>query len=226
MEFEKNPDGTDKLDEQGNPIPKVTEHKDDEVAKVNAQLVEELKEERVKIALLEGILKEKETVIEKQPKAPETDEEKLEALLDKKIKERDALNAKANKTAAFEKFITENKEFHPDNDPLGLKRKALQQKLDQFNTDKLTTVEEFSAVIGDAKSLLGGNDNHVDTTKGQNPYSNPPRSNPNPNGRKDDELSPKEMKLIQTTGKTKEQILKLKAKNPEFLAQILEHVRD
>jgi len=226
MEFEKNPDGTDKLDEQGNPIPVKVTDTDEEVAKVKAQLVEEIKELRLKNGIMEGLLKDKKPEAPVQPKAPETDEEKLEALVEKKLKEKEASSAKANKTAAFEKFVTENKEFHPDNDSLGLKRQALQRKLAQFNTDELTSVEEFYSVIGDAKRLLVGNDNPPETFKDKNPYSNPGKINSNPSGKRDEELTPKELKLAQTTGKTKEQILKLKIKNPEYLAQLLEYVRD
>jgi hypothetical protein len=228
MEFEKNSDGTDKLDEQGNPIPvKIIDEKEKEAAKVNAGLVEELKDLRLKLGITEGLLKEKSEVKpEVDPNKVLTDEEKLEALLDKKIKERDALNAQANKKAAFEKFIMDNKEFSPENDPTGLKRDALQKKVNQFNVDSLTKVEEFLSVIGDAKTLLLGNDSTVDTTKDKNPYSNPGKTQPNPDGKKEDILTLKELKLAQTTGKTKEQILKLKIKNPEYLAGLLQYVRD
>ena len=229
MEYQKDENGVEILDEQGNKIPiEITEdEKGKEAAKVNVQLVEEIKDLRLKLGITEGLLKEKsEKKPEVDPNKVLTDDEKLEALLDKKIKERDASNAQANKKAAFEKFIIDNKEFSPENDPTGLKRDALQKKVNQFNTEGLTKLEEFLSVIGDAKTLLLGNDSPVDTTKDKNPYSNPGKNQPNPDGKKEDILTPKELKLAQTTGKTKEQILKLKIKNPEYLAGLLQYVRD
>ena len=227
MEFEKNEDGTDKLDENGQPIPvKVIDEKDKEFAKVKDQLVGEITELRTKLQITQGLLDKKKEEPEVDPNKVLTDEEKLEALLDKKIKERDALNAQANKKAAFEKFVAENKEFSSENDPTGLKRNALQEKFNRFNTDGLTKVEEFLSVIGEAKTLLLGNDSPVDTTKEKNPYSNPPKAPNNPPSKRNDELTPKELKLIAQSGTTKERIMKLKATNPEYLRSLLEYVRD
>ena len=227
MEYQKNEDGTDKLDEQGNPIPvEIADEKEKEFAKVNTQLVEEIKELRLKLGITEGLLKDKEKEPVIDPNHVLTDEEKLEVLLDKKLKEKTALDAKANKKAAFEKFVAENKEFNPENDPTGLKRDALQKKVDRFNTEGLTTVDEFLSVIGEAKTLLLGNDKPIEPSREQNLYSNPGKLNNNPSGKKDDELTPKELKLAQQTGKTKEQILKLKLKNPEYLEGLLKYVRD
>jgi len=226
MEYKKNQDGTDELDEQGNPIPVTITDEGKESAKVQAQLVDEIKDLRLKLGISEALLKDKE---EKKPETPPgelTDEQRLEALLDKKLNEKAASDAKANKKAAFEKFIAENKEFNPDNDSTGLKRDALQKKLDRFNTEGLFSVNEFLTVIGEAKTLLLGNDNQADTTKDKNPYSNPQRSPNTPEGKRDEGLTPRELKLAQITGKTKEQILKLKLKNPEFLAGLMDYVRD
>lgn len=228
MEYKKNPDGTDMLDENGQPIPiEVTDDKEKEFAKEKENLVNEIKDLRLKLGITEGLLKEKSE--ERPPVDPNhvlTDEEKLEALLDKKLKDKAALDAKANKKAAFEKFVAENKEFNPENDPTGLKRDALQKKVDRFNTEGLTTVDEFLSVIGEAKTLLLGNDKPIEPSREQNLYSNPGKLNNNPSGKKDDELTPKELKLAQQTGKTKEQILKLKLKNPEYLEGLLKYVRD
>ena len=228
MEFEKNPDGSDKLDENGQQIPvKIIDDKEKEAARVNANLVEEIKDLRLKLGISEGLLKEKsEKKPEVDPNKVLTDEEKLEALLDLKLKERDALNAQANKKAAFEKFVTEHKEFNPENDPTGLKRDALQRKFNSFNTDEFTKVEEFLSVIGDAKTLLSRNDSTIETPREPNLYSNPGKLPNNPPAKRNDELTPKELKLITQSGTTKERILKLKATNPEYLEGLLAYVRD
>lgn len=224
MEYKKNEDGTDMLDENGNPIPvEITDEKEKEAAKVIGNLVEELKESRLKLAITQSLLDEKnKPPVEAKPL---TDEEKLELAIAKKLAERDASNAQVNKKTAFEKFITEHKEFHPDNDPTGLKRAALQNKFNRFNTDGLTTIDEFTTVIGDAKKLLLGNDIPIDTSKGTNLNSFPtPKSDPS--GKQNEELSPKELKLSQMPGSTKEKIIKLKLKNPEYLDTLLKFIRD
>lgn len=227
MEYQKDENGVEILDEQGNKIPlEITDNKEKEAAKVQADLVSEIQELRLKLGVTQGLLDAKDTPPVIDPNKVLTDEEKLEALLDKKIKERDALNAQANKTAAFEKFVTEHSEFNPENDPTGLKRDALQKKFNQFNTDGLSKVEEFISVIGDAKTLLLGNDSPADTTRETNLYSNPGKQNNPPPAKRNDELTPKELKLITQSGTTKERIMKLKATNPEFLEGLLAYVRD
>lgn len=227
MEYKKNEDGTDILDEEGNPIPiEIVTDEAKEAAKVKEQLVEELKELRLKNGILNDLLKSKEPEVI-PPKEPVTDEEKLEVLLDKKLKEREASNAQANKKAAFEKFVTDNKEFHPENDSLGLKRGLLEKKFAQFNTETLLTIDEFYSVIGDSKKLLVGNDNQLDISKGDPiPYSQAPTPKGIPPAKKVEDLTPKELKLAEQTGRTKEQILKIKLKHPDFLADLLTRIRD
>lgn len=226
MEYKKNADGTDELDAQGNPIPvDNTDDKEKEAAKVIANLTEEIKQERIKRSVAEALLEENKKNVPPAPEKPLTDDEKLEALVDKKLKEKEASNAVANKKTAFEKFVTENKEFHPDNDPTGLRRDALQKKVNQFNTEGLATVEEFLSVIGDAKTLLLGNDTTIETSKDKKLDSFPtPKGDPA--GKRNEELTPKELKLAQMPGQSKDKILKLKAKNPEYLETLLEFVRD
>ena len=226
MEYKKNPDGTDMLDENGQPIPvEITDEKDKEAAKVNQQLVDEIKELRLKLGITEGLLKAKDE-IPLDPNKPLTDDQKIELLLEKKLKEKEALSAQDNKKSAFEKYIREHSEFNPENDPTGLRRDALQKKFAQFNTDGLTKVEEFYSLIGEAKILLLGNDKPTDISRETNLYSNPGKSNNLPPAKKNDELTPRELKLIAQSGTTKERVLKLKATNPEFLASLLDYVRD
>lgn len=235
MEYEKNPDGSDKLDEQGNPIPveKVTD-KELEAAKVekleklekdNTSMVEELKAMRNKLGTAEGLLKaqtDKKLEVEK-PKDL-TEDDKIALAVKKVLDDKDASNAQANKKAAFEKFVTDNKEFSSENDPTGLKRNALEEKFNRFNTEGLSTIDDFIAVIGEAKTLLTGNDKPLETPKDKNPYPNSaPKSSPE--GKEEEELTPKELKLAETTGRTKEQILKLKNSDPDYLEGLLEFVK-
>lgn len=226
MEYKKNEDGSDALDEQGNPIPvdNTDKNPEDDNKKVIANLVEELKELRLEKGIIQDLLDAKKTEEEK-PKVG-SDEEKITQLVEKTLKEKESLNAKANKKAAFEKFVIENKEFHPENDAAGLKRQALEKKFNQFNTGELTSIDEFYSVIGDAKSLLTGNDNRSENQRDKNPLPNPPTPKSDPSGKVPSELSPKEIKLMEQTGRTKEQILKIKKSHPDFFEELLEHVRD
>lgn len=228
MEYQKNEDGTFILDEQGEKIPvEIINNEVKESDKVLANLVEEIKDLRLQNGIIKGLLDKKdETPIVPDPNKVLTEDEKVASIVEGILQKKESSNAQANKKAAFEKFVTENKEFNPDNDPTGLKRDALQKKFNRFNTDGLISVDEFLSVIGEAKVLLLGNDKPIDITKDKNPYSNTPTPRNNPLAKDNEELSPKEIKLAETTGKTKEQILKLKLKHPEFIAELLTHVKD
>ena len=228
MEYEKNPDGTDKLDENGNPIPVEIANTESEADKlVKTQLVQEIKDLREKNALQKALL----DATKGEPETPKpaealTDDDKIAAAVEKILQQKQSSDAKANKTAAFEKFIATNKEFHPENDELGLKSAALLKKFNQFNTEGLVTIDEFLVVIGDAKRLLVSNDSPQDPSKDtKTPYPNStPRGTQQ--GREESKLSPKEKKLAETTGRTEEQILKMRQKHPDFLESLLEHIRD
>lgn len=230
MEYKKDKDGNFLLDENNEKIPvELTDEQKEADAKLTAALaplVEEVKELRLERGMLKDLLKTKEEITPLKPAEPVTEEEKLSAAIKKALDAEKSSNAQAAKRTAFEKFIMENKEFHPDNDSLGIKRDALQKKFAQFNTDGLSTVEEFTSVIGDAKRLLVGNDNRQVTTDGRTiiPQAPIPRNSLKPIV--DQELSPKEIKLMETTGRSKEQLLKMKKNHPDMLEGLLEFVRD
>lgn len=228
MEYKKNADGTDMLDENGNPIPVEITNKGTEADKIKAALaplVEEIKELKTSNSLLKDMIKNNEKPTPLEPAKPLTDDERIAQIVNSVLQKEKSSDAQANKIAAFEKFVTENKEFHPDNDPTGLKRDALQKKLDSFNTGHLTKVEEFLTVIGDAKTLLMGNDSSQDTSRG-NQIPNSPTPKGSPSGKQDEILTPRELKLAEQTGRTKEDILKMKTKHPALLQDLLDYVRD
>lgn len=227
MEYKKNADGTDFLDENGNKVPIEVTNDTDEAAKVKAQLVEELKELRLQNGLMKGLLEKANTPPEPLPDPNKvlTEDEKIALKVKEILNSEKASDAQANKKAAFEKFVTDDMEFNPENDPTGLKRDALQKKFNQFNTDGLSTVEEFMAVIGDAKTLLKGNDTRLEPSKVKTPYSNVPTPQSKPNGREEEVLSPQEIKLADSTGRTKEELLKIKLKHPDLVRDLLEFVK-
>lgn len=228
MEYKKNEDGTDMLDENGNPIPVEPQGEPagtDAIASAIAPLVSELKELRASNSLLKDMLEHKEDPKPEQPVQPVTEEEKIAAIVKNVLQANKSSDAQANKEAAFEKFVAANKEFHPENDSLGLKAKALKDKFNQFNTEKLSSVDEFLAVISDAKRLLVGNDTQPEPSLDVNKLPSSPAPRNQPSSKPTEELSPLEIKLAEQTGRTKEQIIALKKKHPDLIADMLEHIR-
>lgn len=227
MEYKKNEDGSLFLDENGNHVPlKNTEKEDESDADVKAALIEELKELRKERAIYkeiaEGKLAEEKKPVEKIPE----EEEKIISTVKKVLDEEKSGMVKANKQAAINKYITENKEFHPENDSLGLKRDALLNKLNLFNTSSLSTVDEFYSVIRDAHRLLVGFDKQPDTEgKNKNPYSDSPTPKPQPQPVAENGLTQEEKKLIETSGWTVEKYLKTKEKHGDMIAGLLSRVR-
>lgn len=230
MEYKKNADGTDLLDNEGNKVPEENtndnggESTSEEVAKLKESLnsvVDELKELRIK----NRELTEKPT----EETKPTVDDEttKIVNVVKQLLTEEKVSKAKTNKQVAFEKFITDNKDFHPENDPTGLKRQALENKIARFNTEGITESEDFYTVFREANILLGGNDGRTKTSEDvQNPYSSTSQSKIVPQKNDDAELSPKEKVLVSRGSATKEQILKLRETRPSYLASLLQNVRD
>lgn len=226
MKFKKNADGTDMLDANGNPIPEVnTDVTVEEAARlkqVNDALVEELKQERKKKQELAEELARKNN-----PPAPAPEPSQIEKEVEAVLAKKEASKAQANKSAAFEKFISLNKEFHPENDPTGLKRQALETKFNRFNLQGVIEERDFFDAIKDAHRLLGGTDTPPVISKEiPNPYSTTPTPTPTPTPAPDGDLTPKEKKLMEKSGWTKEKLLKLKADKPDYLESLLVHIRD
>lgn len=232
MEYKKDTDGTDLLDENGNKIPvEITDdgsEADKKIKEAIAPLVEEIKGLKIANSMLKDMATNGGEKPDDKPKeaAELTEDEKIAAVVKKVLGAEKSSNAQANKKAAFEKFVAEHKEFHPENDSLGLKRDALQKKFSQFNTDGLSAVEDFMSVIGDAKTLLLGNDSTTETSERQPLIQQPPNLRNSPPKQTSSKLTDKEKKLMEQTGRTEEQILKMKQTHPDMLSDLLDFVRD
>ena len=168
---------------------------------------------------------------EKPAEAPKVDNNdigtQVASIVHELRKQEKEAEAKNNKTIAFEKFVSENKDFHPDNDPTGLKRKALEEKLSRFNTNGLESISDFYSVVGEASILLQGNDTHVNTSKEiNNPYTSTGFPKVAPSGLKVSSLTPKEQKLVDQGFTTEEKLKKLKVSQPSFYNQLMERVND
>jgi hypothetical protein len=204
----------------------ITPEKIKELKDTVTGLVEELKVERTKKQFLEELVKSKEEPVKVVP-TPDDESTKIANVVKSILNQDKVEKAKSNKIEAFNSFILENKEFHPDNDITGLKRKALEEKLNEFNTENIFEVDSFKSKIKDAYRLLGGSDTNPETDKEiKNPYSSSPSSRVTPRVTPSDEFSSKELKLINQGTISKEKLAKLKKLDPDYVEGLLQYVRD
>lgn len=181
-------------------------------------VVEELQKERQQ----KGVYKELyEKVTTKQEEKTPIDEDEITKKVKEVLGQFKASEAQDNKKSAFEKFITEHKEFHPGNDITGMKRMALEQKVNAFNTSGLTKYDEFYSVIRDAYKLLGGSDTTPEPSKEvKNPYSDTPIVEVTPKESDTTGITQAEKALYERNGWTKEKFLSIRAKNPDLINQL------
>lgn len=143
--------------------------------------------------------------------------------VDKKIA--DALRSEEQKQTsknwdkAQEEFFAKNKDFHPENDPGGLKKAALDKELKFLNRDGLTSIEDLIGVLNKARTLATSN--HSSNVEPVRIDPSIPRSSPEPRSAPGNDLSPKEQRLIQQMGWTPERFIKLKLKDPDFVEKTL-----
>ena len=121
-------------------------------------------------------------------------------------------------------FKTSNPEFLPENDPAGIKFEAFKKVLGRFNTQNLNDEESLATVYGDAYTLMTGT--KPKSKQGSSPYAFSPVSGGGVQVTTDGELSPKEQKLLESSGWTKEKYLKLKTNQPQFVNQLLSQVQN
>ncbi len=217
------PNGAEELAQK---IAKLEEEKNNLVGELKSdrKARQELKEQ---IEILKEQLEETLKSSTQQP-AQNPGEVDVKQVVEQTLAEREASKAKLNKKIAFEKFVTQNKEFHPDNDPGGLKRAALEEKLSRFNTDGIVEIEDFMRVIEDAKALLGRTDTTPQASTEQpiqNPYSSTPKVSVTPQHVENSGLTDKEKRLIEQHGFTEERYLRLKEKMPDYIDNLLKYVK-
>lgn len=158
--------------------------------------------------------------VEKNQANPE--EQKIMEVVQKVLGNETQKSAERNRDAAFTQFVTENNEYHPDNDTGGLKLAALRREFAGFNTTGLVEREDFLKVIGKAHALLRGTDTPRQTT--DNPYSSTPSQPAAPAVSPVTKVSEHEKKVIEANGWTEEQYLKLKDKYPDMIEDLIRPV--
>lgn len=123
---------------------------------------------------------------------------------------------------AEKNFKQSFKEFHPDNDPGGIKYTAFQNTLTKMNLSGLKTAEEFAEAFEDAYLVMnkksiknGAYSNHADLN---------PIFAPDARSVDGDNLSLKELKLIKQQGMDKAVYIKMREKRPSYVQELLKWI--
>lgn len=201
------------------------EKKDIDVSEITQKLQEKDDTINNLVDELKELRKKKEPVIVETPvvenKEVLNEESKIIEVVKSYLNKEKVEIAKANKLAAIEKFIANNKEFDSSNDITGLKRKSLEDKLNKFNLSELEKVEDFYTVIEEANILLKKNDISLNKGEIKNPYTNIKIPKDNTEIKEGVFLTDKEKEVIDSGKITLEKYLKMKEKYPAFLDSLL-----
>lgn len=173
-----------------------------------------IREANDKIELLQQQLT---AAVKKNEANPE--EQKIEAVVQKLLGNKQQQDSDRNRKAAFDQFISGHKEYHPDNDTGGLKRAALEREFATFNLAGLVEVDDFKARIEKADRLLRGSTSRESDNGTQTPSSGPSATSAN-EPENSTTLSAREKEVVDRNGWTEEEYLKLKAKMPDFVESL------
>ncbi len=165
--------------------------------------------------------KNRELAETKKPEivAPLTDVSK-EVQAEFERRDREAIKI-ASEQATVE-FLDSHPEFSKENDVGGLKFAAFQKALARVALNGVKTKEDYAQVLNDAMRLTG------EVTPSMPNYSSTPRTAISvPGMAPAAQLSTPELKLVQNSfGGDVEKYLKLKAKRPEYVEELLRWVRN
>lgn len=199
-------------------VQKETEQKvRDEEAATKAGLVDEIKELRKK----KGLDENGQPL--QVPATPDAIEEKVKEILQKDRQK----EAEANRGKALNKFFEQNKEFHPENDPAGLKFRLIEDELNNFKQDNLYSETDFLTLFNKARNLAMANDEADGGTSLKDDGSTPAGGGAGkPRATNQSQLSPAERKLIDQQGWTEDRYLRLKAKPgmADYISRLLSAV--
>lgn len=153
------------------------------------------------------------------PPDPKDPTKVFEELMAKKEQE----SAQTARQNAESKFKSAHKEFHPDNDPGGIKFAAFQRYLARINTTGLKTEEEFTSAYTDALALMNRTEAPKETVI--TPYADTPTDGGEPRQSDPNALTPKEKKVIEGLGWSEEKYLKMKKSRPAYVEQLLAYAK-
>lgn len=154
-------------------------------------------------------------------KDPEVKPEDVSKAIEAEFKKREIEESKKSSEQALIDFLDSHPEFSKENDEGGLKFAAFQKALGRFSLSGVKTKDEYTQVLNDALRLTG------ETGTVTPNYSSTPRSVPEVRGvPKGAQLTTPELKVVQKNfGGDVEAYLKVKAKRPEYMEEILKYVR-
>ena len=184
-------------------------------------LVEEIKVERTAKQTAEAA--RDAAILAAKPVDPapvvENTPEDAETVIRRVLAEQDQEKAKTARETAEQKFKEANKDFHPDNDPAGLKYAAFQRTLAKLNASGAKTEEDFAGLYNDALTLMNRPAPQEQTIT---PYADSPTNqNGAPQASNQNGLSIKEKKIIDGLGWSEDKYLKLKKSRPAYVDQLL-----
>ncbi len=213
---EINPEGTDGAGGDDKVVLTKKEH--DEMVEALAKRKEA--EARLKDEVT--TLREKNRELAKSPE-PTVSEEQVQKAMAEEFKKRDAEAAKAASEQATAEFLDSHPEFSKENDTDGSKFAAFQESLKKLNLQGVKTKEQYTQALHDALRLT----NQAEPAPTMLNFSSTPRSAYDaraiPQGSR---LSAPEQKLVQRSfGGDVEAYLKVKAKRPEYVEELLRYVR-
>lgn len=199
-----------------------------ELAKAKTDLegvVNELKTARGDKAGVEGerdALKVQITELEGKLKNGGTGPTVTEAV-QQELAKKDKETAQQNAIAAETSFKSKYKEFHPDNDPGGVKFSAIADKLKRFNTDGLVKESDFMSVLEEAYTLI--NPTRKPEGKPVALYADSRANGGNgPKEADGDKLSYNESIVVQRLGWDAEKFLKMKQKRPDYVKSLMKNL--
>ncbi len=153
---------------------------------------------------------------------PVVQPDEIQKAVDTELKKRDAETLKTVIESATNEFTAAHPEFSPENDKDGSNLAAYQKALGRMNLNGVRTKEQYMQVLEDALRLTEKPSNANPMNIFSSPRSVPSAQNSQPAAH----LSPVEQKLVANNFKGDvEAYLKVKAKRPEYIEEILKYVR-
>ena len=138
------------------------------------------------------------------------------------LTEKAEIDARLNKESSLSEFKLDHKEFHPDNDPAGIKFAALEAKIKMFNLNNAQSISDFDNILTSAYALLKKEDSSPDEEVTPQPVD-PGSGGDQPVEVDSTNLTEKELRVIRTTyDGDKEAYLKARAKRPDYVARLIE----
>lgn len=175
-------------------------------------------------AKLNGTVEELKKLREKRDPAltPDTDKpQDVTAAVNAALEAQRKKDAEANRDIAIARFQEANKDFHKDNDPGGIKLKAILDEFGTFDNSGLFSVEEFTGRLDKAKRLVVGDTKPGDVEQVRDdPSLQGGGTPPKPKSDTPNKLTAEERQVIKQIGWTEERFLKAKESNPDYVRSL------